>query len=75
MGSVRGSRFERRVDRGLHVLLGGSMLRSRSNCSVICELPKLDTEVIWLSDGICPNWRSSGVVTADAMVSALAPGR
>ncbi len=51
-----------------------SMLRSRLNWSVICELPKLDTEVIWDSAGICPSCRSSGVVTDDAMVSALAPG-
>ena len=51
------------------------MLRSSENCSVTCEVAKLDTEVICVSDGICPNWRSSGVVTAEAMVSALAPGR
>ena len=50
------------------------MLRSSVNCSVICELPKLDTDVICASDGIWPNWRSSGVVTAEAIVSALAPG-
>jgi len=37
-------------------------------------LPKLDTDVIWPSEGIWPNCRSSGVVTAEAMVSALAPG-
>ena len=51
------------------------MLRSSANCSVIWELPKLDTEVICERLGIWPNWRSSGVVTADAMVSGLAPGR
>ena len=51
------------------------MLRSRSNCSVICEYAKLETLVICVSDGIWPNWRSSGVVTAEAIVSALAPGR
>jgi hypothetical protein len=28
-----------------------------------------------LRPGIWPNWRSSGVVTAEAMVSGLAPGR
>ena len=26
------------------------------------------------SDGIWPNWRSSGAVTSEAMVSGLAPG-
>ena len=50
------------------------MFRSSANCSVICEEPKLDTEVICSSEGICPNCRSSGVVTAEAIVSALAPG-
>ncbi len=52
-----------------------SMFRSRVNWRVICEVPKLETEVIWVSDGIWPSCRSSGVVTAEAMVSALAPGR
>ena len=51
------------------------MFRSRVNCTVICELAKLETEVICDSDGICPSWRSRGVVTEDAIVSALAPGR
>ena len=41
---------------------------------MIWELPKLETLVIWESAGICPSWRSSGVVTDEAMVSALAPG-
>ena len=51
------------------------MSRLRSNCSVISrELAKLETEVIPVSDGIWPNWRSSGVVTADAIVSGLPPG-
>ncbi len=52
-----------------------SMFRSSSNCRVTCELPKLETDVICASAGIWPNWRSSGVVTTDAIVSALAPGR
>jgi hypothetical protein len=51
------------------------MGRSSVNWSVICELAKLLTLVICASDGICPNWRSSGVVTDEAIVSALAPGR
>ena len=34
----------------------------------------LESEVIWVSEGICPNCRSRGVVTEEAMVSALAPG-
>ena len=31
-------------------------------------------DVIWLMPAMRPNWRSSGVATADAMVSGLAPG-
>ena len=52
-----------------------SMFRSRLNCSVICELPKLETLVICASDGICPNCRSSGVVTDDAIVSGARAGQ
>ena len=51
------------------------MLRSRSNCSVTLEYEKLETLVICVRYGICPNCRSSGVVTAEAIVSALPPGR
>ena len=51
-----------------------SMSRSSSNCSVICEKPKALCDVIVVSDGICPNWRSSEAVTSEAIVSGLAPG-
>ena len=50
------------------------MFSSRANCRVIRELPEELAEVIWLSPGICPNWRSRGAVTAEAMTSGLAPG-
>ena len=30
---------------------------------------------MFASDVICPSWRSSGVVTPETIVSALAPGR
>ena len=50
------------------------MSRSSVNCSVICDVAALLTDVSCASDGICPSWRSSGVVTADTIVSALAPG-
>ena len=73
-GSVRGSRLEEALIAACTSCSAASMLRSSENWSVICELPKLEMEVIWVSDGICPNWRSSGVVTAEAIVSALAPG-
>ncbi len=73
-GSVRGSRLEAALMAACTSCSAASMFRSSSNCSVTCELPKLDTEVICASAGICPNCLSSGVVTAEAIVSALAPG-
>jgi len=36
-------------------------LRSRLNWRVICELEKLDTLVIWPSEGILADCRSRGV--------------
>jgi hypothetical protein len=51
-----------------------SRLRSRLNCSAITELPPELLEVIWVRPGICPNWRSRGAVTEEAMTSGLAPG-
>src|SRR5689334_16015498 len=74
-GSVRGKRLEAALVAACTSCSAASMLRSSVNCSVTCELPKLDTDVICASDGICPNCRSSGVVTPEAMVSALAPGK
>ena len=50
------------------------MLSSSANCMVMTELPPELTEVIWLRPGTCPNWRSSGAVTAEATTSGLAPG-
>src|SRR5690348_3116589 len=52
-----------------------SMLRVRSNCSVICVLPMALVEVIESSPAMVVNCFSSGVATAEAMVSGLAPGR
>ncbi len=51
-----------------------SILRLRSNCRVMPVDPSWLTEVIWLMPAMRPNWRSSGVATAEAMVSGLAPG-
>ena len=48
--------------------------RFRANCKTITELPLELVDVIWFSPGICPNWRSRGAVTEDAMTSGLAPG-
>ncbi len=51
------------------------MLRSSVNWRVICELVALLTLVICASEGICPNCRSSGAVTLEAIVWAEAPGK
>ena len=50
------------------------MSRFRSNCNVIWLTPNDDDDVMVASDGVRPNWRSSGEVTSAAMVSGLAPG-
>jgi hypothetical protein len=41
---------------------------------VIDDAPAELVDVIWLSPGIWPNWRSSGAVTDEVMTSGLAPG-
>ena len=38
------------------------------------ELPPELVEVTWFNPGICPNWRSNGAVTEEAITSGLAPG-
>src|SRR5580704_6230824 len=52
-----------------------SMLRFKSNCNVMLLEPRPLELVISVTDAMRPNWRSSGVATEDAMVSALAPAR
>ena len=49
------------------------MLRLRSNCRTTLVLPFTLSEVIWLTPGIWENCTSSGVATAEAIVSGLAP--
>src|SRR5438270_8915063 len=51
------------------------MLRVRSNCNEMLVEPSWLVEVIWVMPAIRPNWRSSGVATAEAIVSGLAPGK
>ena len=51
-----------------------SMLRSRENCSVIVDSPSVDVDVIESMPAIVENCFSSGVATAEAIVSGLAPG-
>ena len=52
-----------------------STSRSRSNCMVMLVLPSWLSEVICVMPAMRPNMRSSGVATAEAIVSGLAPGR
>src|SRR5499427_5556931 len=52
-----------------------SMLRLRSNWSTTVLAPSRLVEVISVTPAMRPNWRSSGVATAEAMVSGLAPGK
>ena len=52
-----------------------SMSRLRSNCKVMLVEPSELDEVISVIPAMRPNCRSSGVATAEAMVSGLAPGR
>jgi hypothetical protein len=42
---------------------------------MITELPPELVEFICFRPGICPNWRSRGAVTDEAMTSGLAPGK
>jgi hypothetical protein len=48
--------------------------RLMSNCRVTEADPSELVEVIWFTPAMRPNCRSSGVATADAIVSGLAPG-
>jgi hypothetical protein len=52
-----------------------SMSRSSTNCRVIWVLPSVLTELICSRPAMVENCFSSGVATADAIVSGLAPGR
>ena len=44
------------------------------NESRIVDRPADESEVIMVRPEICPNWRSNGVVTSEAIVDGLAPG-
>src|SRR6185369_5417068 len=73
-GRFAGSTLEASLIAACTSCWAASMLRSRVNWSVICELVALLTLVINASEGICPNCRSSGAVTLEAIVCADAPG-
>ncbi len=50
-----------------------SMLRSSENCSVMVARPSVETDVIVSTPAIVENCFSSGVATAEAIVSGFAP--
>ena len=52
-----------------------SRSRVRLNWSVICVLPERLVDVIESRPAMVENWLSSGVATAEAIVSGLAPGQ
>src|SRR6266446_7183746 len=52
-----------------------SMFLSSVKTTVIWVRPRALVDVIESMPAIVENWRSSGVATAEAMVSGLAPGR
>src|ERR1051326_2488896 len=51
------------------------MFRFKSNCKVMLVDPSELDDVISVTAAMRPNCRSSGVATAEAMVSGLAPGK
>src|ERR1700722_16674873 len=74
VGRLAGSGCEAAVIAVITSCAAASMLRSRSNCSVMDEEPWLLCDVIEATPGMVRNWLSSGEVTDDAMVSGAAPG-
>ena len=52
-----------------------SISRLRANCKVMDVEPWPELEIIESSPAMVVNCRSSGVATAEAIVSGLAPGR
>jgi len=51
-----------------------SILRSSENCRLIVVCPDVETDVIESMPAIVENCFSSGVATAEAIVSGFAPG-
>ena len=52
-----------------------SILRLRSNCTVMLVEPSEETEVISVTPAMVPRLRSSGAATVAAMMAGSAPGR
>src|ERR1017187_8765419 len=75
VGMPWGSRREACVMAACTSTAAPSSLRLRSNSRVIWVLPREFDEVMEFRPAMVENLFSSGVATADAMVSGLAPGR
>ncbi len=75
LGNVLGSRPLAPLMAAWTSCAAASMLRPRSNWTVMEVPPDALVEVMSVTPGIRASWRSSGVATAVAMTSALAPGR
>src|SRR5438128_5109039 len=73
-GSVDGSWLRAALMAACTSRAAASMFRLRSNCRTIRQLPSRLVDVISVTPAMRPNWRSSGVATAEAIVSGLAPG-
>jgi hypothetical protein len=59
----------------LHIARGGVDVAIQVELQGDVEVAKLAGGTIWLTLAMRLNWRSSGVATALAMVSGLAPGK
>src|SRR5690348_15115777 len=75
VGMLGGDWFVAAVIAACTSCAAASMLRLRSNCSVICVLPNELVEVIESSPAIVVNCFSRGVATAEAIVPGLAPDK
>ena len=75
VGMPWGSRREAWVMAACTSTAAPSSLRARSNSRVIWVLPSEFAEDMEFIPAMVENWFSSGVATAAAMVSGLAPGR
>ena len=73
-GSVDGSCFAAAAMADWTSCAAASMFRSSENVSVIVVAPSVDCDVIESMPAMVENCFSSGVATADAIVSGLAPG-
>ena len=62
------------IDGRLHVARGGVDVADQIELHRNRVVPNELADVISVTPAIRPNWRSSGVATAEAMVSGLAPG-